>query len=310
MILNDGNKGAAELRRLTGSYYANNEFALIESDVMQAEDEVRQIVSDAVFDKAETLYHEGVSTDAEDRFLTLVQRSVALLATLNFARKNDVSHEDSGRKVKTSTDDSEKIPWQWQLDRDDQVHLEAYYAAVEALIRELNKTKLQEWTESEQYMAAQTLLIHSGRDFDKYFPINKSERMFILLIGFIREVQLSVIAPAYGKSFDQIVAEDLTPESDCHFAACKATALFAMAAALHRMPLSLIPVGVVREYAATNGSRTSSPATIGEIRTVCDWLEADGMKWVGLMKDYRDGDTGEHVQIIPTNNKHNKFFRT
>ena len=310
MILNDNNNGAAEIRRLTGSYYANNDFAQIELDVAQAEDSLRQVISDAVFDSAERLYHDNSHSGNELSFVTKVQRPVAMLAALNYMRKNDVSHEDSGRKVKTTSDDSEKIPWEWQLDRDDAVHLEAYYQAVESLIRFLNTTKNPEWLASDQYKAAQGLLITSGQQFDNYFPIDKSERMFILLIGFIREVQLAYIAPSYGDRFKELLADRTLPESDAHFAACKACALMAMSVALRRLPLSLIPAGVIRGYSAQNGASDSKPATVREIRTVADWMEGDAMQWLGRMKEYRDGPSDKKISITPDNDQRNKFFRT
>ena len=181
MIFNKNNNGAQELRDLTGNYYANNDFNKIKSDIRSASYYLTKVIGDDVYVRAIDAYQkneesgtgEGQIADVP-KFIELVQRPIAIMATLRMYRKNDVSHEDSGRKVVVTSDGTDKIPWEWQLDRDDAIHMEEYYQAVEQLIDYLNKTQLKEWMESEQKRLADTLLIRSGREFDKYFPIQSS----------------------------------------------------------------------------------------------------------------------------------------
>lgn len=126
-----------QLRLLTGNYYANNDFTKIEGDIEQATDELARLVGEGVVALAEKAYDD-------DPLRKLVQRPVAILATLRMYQKNDLSHEDDGRKFKVSTDGGDKLPWEWQLDRDDALQIEAYYRAVDSLIVYLNKTKPEE----------------------------------------------------------------------------------------------------------------------------------------------------------------------
>ena len=190
MIFNKNNNGAQELRDLTGNYYANNDFNKIRSDIKAASYYLTKVIGDDVYVRAIDAYQkneesgtgEGQIADVP-KFIELVQRPIAIMATLRMYRKNDVSHEDSGRKVVVTSDGTDKIPWEWQLDRDDAIHMEEYYQAVEQLIDYLNKTRLKEWMESEQKKLADTLLIRSGREFDKYFPIQSSERMYLLMVA-------------------------------------------------------------------------------------------------------------------------------
>lgn len=306
MIFNRYWKGAEELRKLTGNYYANNDFEKIESDIKQATDDLCLLIGDKVFDKALKEYSSGDENDKE--LVELVQRPIAIMATLRMYRKNDVSHEDSGRKIKLASDNTEKIPWEWQLDRDDAIHLEEYYQAVERLIRYLDKKNLEEWIGSDTKKVIGTLLIRSGRSFDTYFPIQSSERMYLLIVGFIREVQIRYIQPAYGATWAKLLVDSSIPESEVHFAACKATALLAMSMAFRRMPLQLIPSGIIRGYLAENGAVKSTPATVDEVRKIASWLECDAKDWINRMKVLRDGDTGE-PEILPNNSPRNKFFR-
>ena len=314
MIFNRNNNGAEELRDLTGNYYANNEFNKIKSDIKVATYHLCKIVGDAVYARALQAYinQEASGTDEGQiadvaKFVELVQRPIAIMATLQMYRKNDVSHEDSGRKVVVASDGTDKIPWEWQLDRDDAIHMEEYYQAVEQLIDYLNKTQLKEWMESEPKRLADTLLIRSGREFDKYFPIQSSERMYLLLVGFIREVQIRHIRPAYGADkWDALLKERSTPESEVRFAACKATALLSMSLALLRMPLQLIPGGVVRNYMSENGMRESLPASVDDVNRLASWLQQDATDWIVQMKDLRDGNVGD-ISLLPENDRRNKF---
>ena len=314
MIFNKNNNGAQELRELTGNYYANNDFNKIKSDIRSASYYLTKVIGDDVYVRAIDAYQkneesgtgEGQIADVP-KFIELVQRPIAIMATLQMYRKNDVSHEDSGRKVVVTSDGTDKIPWEWQLDRDDAIHMEEYYQAVEQLIDYLNKTQLKEWMESEQKKLADTLLIRSGREFDKYFPIQSSERMYLLMVGLIREVQMRYIRPAYGtEKWAELLADRSTPENEVRFAACKATALLSMSLALLRMPLQLIPGGVVRSYMSENGMRESLPASLDDVKRLASWLEQDAKDWIVQMKDLRDGNTGD-ISLLPENDRHNKF---
>jgi hypothetical protein len=304
MIFNLNNQGAAELRRMTGNYYAGNDFSAIEMDIEDATDELIQVIGRAVYDKAENAYLKGDGND-QVRLVQLVQRPIALLATLHYFQRNDVSHEDSGRKVKLSSDGTDKIPWEWQLDRDDSIHLQTYYSAVERLIRWLNESKDADWQKSDAYRNAAGLLIRSGREFDTYFPISQSERMYILLLPFLREVQIDTVAPSYGEGFDKL----LDATSDVRYAASKALALLTMSVALRRMPLQLIPYSVVQGFNAENGMADSQPASLADTQRMAAMLEADAADWLERMRKLRDGASGEDIPLLPSNSKTNKYFR-
>ena len=295
-------ESSEQIRALTGNYYANNDFTKIQGDIDQATDELAELVGQAVIDKADKA-EEG------DRLRLLVQRPIALLATLRLYQKNDLSHEDDGRKFKVSTDGGEKLPWEWQLDRDDALQLEAYFRAVDTLIRHLNETGLKEWTQTDTCRSLQQLIVRNARQMQQYFPINRSERTFLLLAPFVREAQLMTVAPAYGDGWADLLAEDIAKgESRAHYAAAMATCLLAVATALCRLPLHLLPGGVVRGYLAESGMRQSEPATLDDVRRAADWMRADAARWIDQMKRARDG-TAPDYELLPRNHPRNKFCR-
>lgn len=125
MIFNKDDNGSRELRELTGNYYANNDFNKIITDIELATEEISALIGVELYKKVEGWYKE-TKEDADQDLIKKVQRPIALLATLRMYQKNDLSHEDDGRKFKIATDNSEKLPWEWQLDRDDARHMEDY----------------------------------------------------------------------------------------------------------------------------------------------------------------------------------------
>lgn len=307
MIFNKDNKGAQELRELTGNYYANNKFDKIAGEIELAAEELAALVGDDVMALAGKYYAEP-GEDADAELVRKVQRPIAILATLRMYRKNDLSHEDDGRKFKISTDGSEKLPWEWQLDRDDALHLEEYYKAVDTLIRYLNREQLKEWTDTASYKLAQTLIIRNGEAFDSYFPIERSERMYLMLVPYIREAQLLTVKRAYGSGWDELLKEEDVPETDAHFAACKAVALLAMSMALRRLSLGVIPGGVIRRFMTENGMGESEPASLGDVERVAGWMSDDATTWVNEMKLARDGEPAEY-ELLPKNDRRNKYCR-
>lgn len=307
MIFNISKEGTKELRELTGNYYANNDFSKIVGDIELATEELSALVGSGVMELAEK-YYKGEGENQDQELVRKIQRPIAIQATLRMYQKNDLSHEDDGRKFKLSTDDGEKLPWEWQLDRDDALHLEEYYRAVDALIRYMNKIKLEEWTESEAYKLSQQLIIRSGASFDNYFPIDKSERIYLLLVPFIREAQRLTVKRAYGEKWIELLDEKAVPESDAHYAACMAVALLAMGTALRRLPLRVFPCGVVRGYMAKSGMNDSQPANMDDIIRVAEWMQDDAATWIDEMKRARDGGDVEY-DLLPKNDKRNKYCR-
>lgn len=292
-------ESSEQLRALTGNYYANNDFTKIQGELDQATEELAALVGEGVIGLAEQAV-EG------DPLRLKVQRPIALLATLRLYQKNDLSHEDDGRKFKVSTDGTDKLPWEWQLDRDDALQMEAYFRAVDSLITLLNKEKPDEWTGTTLYRSMQQLIVRSGADYDRYFPIGRSERTYLLLVPFIREAQLMTVADAYGADWEKLLAEDPANETAAHYAASMAVCLLAMATALTRLPLKVLPCGVVRGYLAESGMRESEPATMDDIRRAADWMRADAARWVDKMKRARDGSTPDY-ELLPKNHPRNKY---
>ena len=132
---------------------------------------------------------------------------------------------------------------------------------------------------------------------------------YLLLVPFLREAQVMTVLDAYGPGWKDLLAEDPdTEESTTHYAAAMATCLLAMGTALTRLPLKLLPCGVVRGYLAESGMRESEPATLDDVRRAADWMRADAARWLDKMKRARDGEAPDY-ELLPRNCPKNKWCR-
>lgn len=308
MIFNKNNNGSKELRELTGSYFASNDFAKIKADIIAATEEICRIIGIPLYKKIDDDYNSetGISDDNKD-LLYKIQRPIAILASLRMYQKNDLSHEDSGRKFKIDSD-NEKLPWEWQLNRDDELQMDEYYRAVDSLIRYLNDKKPGEWTDSRLYKLSQLMLIKNAQDFEEYFPINSSERLYMLLVPFIKEAQMIHVKKAFGPTgWDDLLIQD-SDSSETKYAACKALSLYAMSLALQRMPIQLFPFGTLKKYIKEMGAMNSEPASLNDIKIISEWIESDAEIWINQMKKAKNNSTDEY-QLLPVNDSNKKYCK-
>jgi hypothetical protein len=314
MIFNKNNNGKDELRNLTGSYYLNNNFKKIETEIKLATEELINVISYEVYKLAENHYNSPENTNPNEQekklneLVQAVQLPIAIMATLQMYRKNDISHQDDGRKVKIDTE-HEKLPWEWQLKRDDALQLDYYYKSVDRLIAFLDRSEIAEWENSGNKQIAHSLFVRTAEMFDRYFPIEKSGRMFMLLLPFIREVQRIRIKPALGSDYSRLLSgEDLSDhDKELLEYVYPSIPLFAMAIAIRRMPLGLIPAGIVRNYISSSQTMNASePASLDEIKALSSWLEDDALALLDDMKQFRNGPI--EMNLLPHNCHKNKYM--
>ncbi|MDD2299331.1 MAG: hypothetical protein PHQ67_10285 [Fermentimonas sp.] len=321
MIFNKDNKGNEELRRLTGNYYANNDFDKISQDIILAEEELIKITGTAVYDRAKAFYdmtgeaqeaHEGKVIDAA--LLERVQMPIAIYATFMMYRKNDISHESSGRKFKIDPE-NEKIPWQWQLERDDEIQLESYYRSIDRLIDWMDEKEIEEWMNTDTKKAMSKQLIKSATMFNQYYPIDRSSRFFVMISPFVREVERKYIRPALGKElyekYTGLVTNPALTEDEIELKEWiyPAIPLLTMSIAFRRMPLALIPFGVVRNYSSqTHTMNSSNPASIDDIFDISRDLEKQGVRAITEFKNQRAG-RDVLLPLLPNNDPRNKYMK-
>ena len=314
MIFNKNGQGAAELHRLTGIYYASNDFSAIESEIHFATREVAALVGDAVVSKAENRYlsddYSDESTAADDVLVRRVQLPIACLAIARHAGQTLVSHEDSGRKVKK--DDNETLPWEWIIDRDDRALREKYCRALDTLYAYLEAGNLEEWSDSPARHLRAESIVKTLAAFEAIYPIEHSYYTYYLLLPLIVESQQLIVQPAMGDKWASITGANVA-EADLHLLrlASRVAVLQAVATAVERWSLEVFPLSIARRFNPTyQGNRASTAATTAEMEWAIGKLRAQADTAMNeLLSALNDGaNPYEGYPLLPKNSRRNKFF--
>jgi hypothetical protein len=333
MIFNRGNNGAEELRELTGAYYKSNDFSKVSVKVMLASEDVANLIG-SVFARAEEHYNSdnylsdtpededsggggglpAVSYGLLDQLVQAIQLPISFLATLWHYQGNDISHEDTGRKVKIDNE-SEKIAWQWQYDRDDAAAMRNYQKTFDRLIRFLNANveTFTEWEEKQSLFS--TLFISTPQHFDLIYPIDSSPVFYMRLVQIMREVERKNIKPILGTDGFTEIKEAIAAgtldvdQQELYDYICDPIPLLTMSMALTRLSISLIPEGVVQGF--TEGSQ---PATIDIIKKVSKNLWDAGLKTLDELKKFWavynavEDEDPDITDMLPTMTTDDKFI--
>lgn len=286
-----------ELRNLTGSYYANNDFKKIEDIVKAVEYELQTVIGLSSLD--------GLTDDA----LLAARQAVAYMATMRYYKLNDISHEHEGRKVKIDKE-NEARPFEWQLARDDRAHLEEYYRALDRLISALQDN--QEFKKSDIYKRQQTLIVTTADTLSWLTGADNSPWLYLRMIPFLAESQ-RFVEKAYG---DLLIPEDfgsLFANTDTIvYAAQKAVALGAIALMGRRLSLQAMPYGLMKIFESDGGGNRKEAAALDRLDDYLKHLSHEQRYWIEEMKQLRDkvagGEQVTHLQM-PDNDPNNKFIR-
>lgn len=313
MIIRD-NK---ELRKLTGSWYASNDFDRIEQDIELETEELAKLIGDDLIEKAQAIADMENPTADDMKFLKRVQLPIALMATYQYFQSNIVSHDQSTRKIKVDND-NEKIPWEWMLDRDDAAHLSKAQRAVDRLIAFLDKSDYPEWESSPNKAAARSLFVNNTDVFGEYYPIDNSARFYYLAVPLLREIQVVRLKPVLAEDYQPLLtnfqSDDLSDyQKELLDYVRRAQVLATIALAVRRLNTKVLPDGIVKalksEGQTVNATR---PANVDEISYFSKRLELDAFDYIDKIKRKRFENTPDFLdyQLLPNNDPENKFAST
>lgn len=177
--------------------------------------------------------------------LKYLQQAVALFTWLKIIPTLDAQHDSTGRSRRLG--ENEKGLTALQEFKDEQNILRLAYEATDALIELMDRAAFPFWTESRKYNLRRGLLIQSKEEFDEYYNIG-SHRLFVTLLPIIREVQGAQVAPVLGSKYLSLLlnGEDSEITGLLKEPAARAVALLTMQKAIERLPVEVIPEGVVQ----------------------------------------------------------------
>lgn len=328
LLFDKSNNGADELRELTGSYFANNDFTKIRTDALLESERMIDLVGEGVYDRAANHYHGSrylaeeptAEEQLNDDLVQHLQLPISLMASIKFYQANLVSHEDAGRKVKID-EANEKMAWEWMLEKDDDAHFRKAYATIDRLIRFLDKKALDEWKDSDQKKATRALLINSTEAFNDIYPIDNSPRFYYSTLPFNREVQREVIRKVLGAKYDLVLEYFQDPPALVDDTLARLLNLAQLAIPIHvmllavkRFPVQVLPTGVVQQFKSMSqfSSSASQPAEANVLKAFITNMEKDAAKALNnLVKEVKKLDpTAGQYQFLPVNDPANKYFRT
>lgn len=234
-------------------------------------------------------FYEGTIAEGPDgspgasEALKYLQQAVALFSWLKIIPTLDAQHDGTGRQRRLG--ENEKGLTALQEFKDEQNILRLAYEATDALIEIMDREAFPFWIESRKYNLRRGLLIQSKEEFDEYYNIG-SHRLFVTLLPIIREVQSAQVAPVLGRKYLNILLSGENSEiSDLlKEPAARAVALLTMQKAIERLPVEVIPEGVVQiqqsqpvnsRLRAEQSARAAVAASLG----------ADAKKYIENLQD-------------------------
>lgn len=188
---------------------------------------------------------DGCDPDAMDTALRCLQQAVAFFTWLKIIPTLDAQHDDTGRSRRLG--ENEKGLTALQEFKDERNILRLAYEAADALVETLERHAFPFWTGSERRRRLSGLLIRSKEEFDRYYVIG-SHRLFFTLLPMMHEVQGSDVAPVLTRAFlEKIIGgDDWAPAEILRDSAARALALLTMRKAVERLPVEVLPEGVVQ----------------------------------------------------------------
>ena len=234
-------------------------------------------------------FYEGTIAEGPDgspgasEALKYLQQAVALFTWLKIIPTLDAQHDGTGRQRRFG--ENEKGLTALQEFKDEQNILRLAYEATDALIEILDREAFPFWIESRKYNLRRGLLIQSKEEFDEYYNIG-SHRLFVTLLPIIREVQGAQVAPVLGRKYLSLLlsGEDYEVSELMKEPASRAVALLTMQKAIERLPVEVIPEGVVQiqqsqpvnsRLRAEQSARAAVAASLG----------ADAKKYIENLQD-------------------------
>ena len=217
--------------------------------------------------------------------VAMLQQAVAFFTWLKLIPTLDAQHDSTGRAKRLG--ENEKGLTALQEFKDEENILRLAYEAVDALVEILDVNAFDFWINSRKYRQRRGLLIQSKEAFDEFYNIG-SHRLFVTITPIIREMQGSQIAPVIGR---QHLAELLeSAEGECGAVevlrepACRALALLTMKKAIERLPVEVIPEGVV-QVQQSQPVKSRLKAEQAARAAVAASLGADAAKYLENLQD-------------------------
>ena len=242
-----------------------------------------KLVGKELYNKAFELYNIASPTDNQEEFVALMQRSIILNAYLMYAKTNDLSHSNNGRRMRN--DDREKVAFPWQLDRDDENQEKNFYRSLDYLIDFLEALEIYNgtdtdlladsdiatiWIASDAKQKEKAIFLNSVDQFATYYPI-ESRLIFLKLKGLIKQCEELHILPRLGNDKFQALKAHIinnttpteTKDRELLDFIARACAAYSLYRGLMLFSVNLFPQGVLQFYQSSSATTTAKTPALG-----------------------------------------------
>lgn len=305
-----------EFREYVPWVYASGDFDCFRLDIELATEDLVEVVGKKVYERALKGLEDG-NNDLERELLERFRLPVALNAYLSYAQNADVSHEGDGRKVKVDKE-SESLPWQWMLDRDDAAIRMKAGKATDRLIAFLDEhvDELEEWKESEQRKDRNTLFVRSAAEFDDVVPIDRSRVFYLRVLPYIRQADRDMVKYLGKERFDMLkkaMADNKQNDEQKRLVElCREVVPhLVMAKAVRRFAVAVLPDSVVCHFESSSQTKNASaPASQEAISMLEEIYLEDAKKGAERLQEYLKEISTSGTEYIrkETDYSREKFF--
>ncbi|MDE5750109.1 MAG: hypothetical protein K2H87_05000 [Duncaniella sp.] len=249
-LFNKDGKGAQELTAVLGLISNRVDFDAWAPLLPFGIRDVAAIVGAGPVEALARFYETGEGLPAEASVpLGYLRQAVAMFTWLKVIPTLDAQHDTKGRSRRMG--ENEKGLTALQEFKDEANIQRLAYEAVDALIESLDAGGLEFWTSSPKYAQRAGLLVRDKETFDRYY-VTGSHRLFLTLLPMIREVQSASVAPVVGPGLmPRLLAGDGSLPVSLMEKAQRVIVLLSMKKAVERLPVEVLPEGVVQVNQST-----------------------------------------------------------
>lgn len=306
-LFNKTGEGAQELVNALGMISDDADFTKWEPVLPMAMRQFSGIVGSDVLYHLCRIYDKDFPAEGTQELVAYAQKAVAFFAWIRVVPTLDAQHGATGRQKKLG--ENERGMTALQEYKDELNILNLAYEAVDCLVELMEERRTDFWMNSRARKLMDRLLIRNKPEMDEYYHIG-SHRLFLVLAPIMREVQRSEILPRIGKermkalqdylkrqaqgregdsgSVTDVTAVRLTADEDleCLLELCRQPlALLTMQKAVERLPVEVIPDGVV-QVQQTGTVREKVKAEQAARRSVAESLGRDGEHYLDDLQDF------------------------
>jgi len=331
MLFDKDNNGTQELKDSISFLSAAIDFKNIKTDVELSEEQIIELIGQAVFDRAQVHYDSGDYPDGvtptqelNTQLVHYIQLPNSIFAYKSYASTRELSHSDRGRK-RVHDPDTEARVFEWEIERDDRAILRKAYSSLDRLITFLDKNQnnIPEWKNSDAQKLSRSLFIYNAKIFNHEYPIDNSRRFFIKIVPFINEVERKHIKPVLTTEIFDLIKSEMqtgifTGDNEEILSLIRpALAQLSMSISIDRLTISTLPEGVYRNVTPQGKTAKAKTPAVNDVRReVSIALQNEGMESLQALIDYLAKkaadlaeETYEYDSITDHNDETNKYFR-